>query len=357
VVDIVCQDGLEWVKVSTILEKRILWDLAKAGWVGSESDDEAEESDDDDEPDGLLKQAEALVKASRVTRVKYRHPTVRLVLTRISSTPRAKEVAQILQKIRDIGIIVQTSDDIPESPPLADVLDRLAAGHCHSLSDVINLDCTVLLAFVSDLSHRRVEPRDWHNRMISIQREMEAKEPLLRSKLWPTCGSRRLVCTKEVANRMQEISSIIGTQAEKQRTALLLGLDGNAELTNEQILEEFQKFSDYKIPANWRLPVEVIDVDLPTLKSTLPPSVNKVSEALSAMNQSVFLYGWASGFTTLSSNRAVAKEIENIIEENRTSDEEAGPNILSCFQPRSLVGKEKERRGARDIIPVGDSKG
>ncbi|TVY53244.1 UPF0415 protein-like [Lachnellula cervina] len=350
VVDIVSQDGLEFVKVSTILEKRIIWDLAKAGWVGSDSSEEAEQSDDDDGPGGILTQAEGLLKASRETRVRYRHPTVRLVFTRISRTPRSKEVAQILQQIRNMGIIVQTSEDILDSPPVADVLDRLAPGNCYSLTDVLNLDCTVLLAFVSDLSHGRVEPQDWHNGMISTQREMEAKRPLLPSKLWPVCESRKLVCTKEAATRMQEISGIIGTPAEKRRTALLLGLNNTVEMTNEQILEEFQTLSEYKVPANWRLPVEVVDVDLAALKSNLPPSVEKVSEALSDMNRSVFVYGWASGFTTLSSNRAVAKDIESIIEENRTSDE-VGPDIWPCSL-RSLVGKEKERRGAQDMLPV-----
>ncbi|TVY33396.1 UPF0415 protein-like protein, partial [Lachnellula subtilissima] len=351
VVDIVCQDGLEFVKVSTILEKRIIWDLAKAGWVGSDSSEETKQSDDDDdEPEGILKQAEGLLKASRETRVRYRHPTVRLVFTRISRTPRSKEVARILQQIRNMGIIVQTSEDILDSPPVADVLDRLAPGSCYSLTNVLNLDCTVLLAFVSDLSHGQVEPQDWHNGMISTQRATEAKKPLLPNKLWPVCKSRKLVCTKEAATRMQEIARIIGTPAEKRRTELLFGLDGTSEMTNEQILEEFETLTEYKIPADWRLPVEVVDVDFAAIKSTLPPSVEKVSEALSDMNQSVFLYGWASGFTTLSSNRAVAKEIESIIEENRMSDE-VGPDIWPCSL-RSLVGKEKERRGAQDMLPV-----
>jgi len=352
VVDIVCQDGLEFVKVSTILEKRIIWDLTKAGWVGSDSSEETEQSDDDDEPEGILKQAEGLVKASRDTRVRYRHPTVRLVFTRISRTPRSKEVAQILQKIRNMGITVQTSEDILDSPPVADVLDRLAPGSCASLTDVLNLDCTVLLAFVSDLSHGRVEPQDWHNGMISTQRATEAKNPLLPSKLWPVCESRKLVCTKEAATRMQEIAGIIGTSAEKRRTALLLGLDGTSEMNNDEVLEEFKTLTEYKVPADWRLPVEVVDVDFAALKSTLPPSVEKVFEALSDMNRSVFLYGWASGFTTLSSNRAVAKSIESIIEENRTSNE-VGPDIWPCSL-RSLVGKEKERRGAQDMLPVSE---
>lgn len=345
-VDIVCQNGLEWVKVSTILEKRILWDLAKAGWVGSDSSDEVEQSDDDDEPEGLLKQAEALMKASKATRVKYRHPTVRLVLTRISSAPKVKEVGQILQKIRDMGVTVQTSDEIPESLPLAEVFERLAPGHGRALSDVLNLDCTVLLSFVSDLSHGQVDPQDWHNDFISKQRVVENKTPLLPTYLWPACRSRKLVCTKEAAVQMQEIVRIIGTEAEKRRTALLLGLDDDASLTSEQTLREFQTLSDHSIPSDWCLPVKIVDVDIAQLKSSLPPSAQNVSETLSELNQSVFFYGWASGYTTLSSNLAAAKEIENIIEENRSSDTESGPDIWPCML-RSLVGKEKQQRGVQ----------
>jgi len=71
-VDIVAQDGLEWVKVSSITEKRIIWDMAKAGWVADSSDEDSEdvEGDDNIDPEGLQKQAEALVKACQATRVR-----------------------------------------------------------------------------------------------------------------------------------------------------------------------------------------------------------------------------------------------------------------------------------------------
>lgn len=69
-----------------------------------------------------------------------------------------------------------------------------------------------------------------------------------------------------------------------------------------------------------------------------------VSEVLRGVNPSVFFFGWWSGLTTISSNRTVAKEIQKTIEENRIGDE-VGPNIWLAPASRSLVGKEKERRG------------
>jgi len=143
---------------------------------------------------------------------------------------------------------------------------------------------------------------------------------------------------------MQEIASVVGTETERRRTALLLNLDGSSKLTQDERRAEFQKLSDYTLPTDWNIPIEVVDVDIAGLKSGLPPAVHKICESLSDINKSVFLHGWASGRTTLSSNRAVSKEIEYTIEENRTSDEDSGPDIWLCSS-RSLVGKEKERRG------------
>ncbi|KAH8672736.1 hypothetical protein BGZ60DRAFT_563139 [Tricladium varicosporioides] len=346
VVDIVCQDGLEWIKVSSNTEKRVIWDMAKAGWVG---DSDSEESDfDDDEPQGLLKQAQALMKASRATRVRYRHPKVRLVLPRISSIPKAKEVGMLLQKIRNLGVTVQTSEDIPAEPLISDVLERLTADRAESFSDVLNVDCTVLLAFASDLSHGRVEPEDWHNKMISRQREMEAEEQLLPSSIWPACASKKLVCTREAGIRMQEIVDIIGTPAEKRRAELLMDLSGTSKLTHKERIEEFQKLSDYIIPKDWQLPIEIEDVDVSAIKENLPPAASILANSLSTINSSVFLYGWKSGRTTISSNRTVAKEIEATVEEHRSSEEDKGPDIWLCAMTRSLVGKEKQRRGGND---------
>jgi hypothetical protein len=344
-VDIVAQNGLEWVKVSSSTEKRIIWDLAKAGYAGSSS----EEDDSEDEMDdsiGLLKQVKALVKASGVARVRYRHPTIRLVLPRIRNNG-SKQVENILGQIRALGVTVQTAEDITISPPLADVLDRLAADRYETFSDPINLDCTILLAFVSDLSHGRVEPQDWHNKDIARQIKLEVEDQLLPRSLWPACGDRKLVCTREAADRMHEIVSIVGTETEKKRAALLVhqGGEGQTHLSREQCIEEFQKLSDYQVPVKWNLPITVIDIDLDSIKSCLPPIAREVEKVLININQSVFLYGWSSGNTTLSSNGTVAKGIEGKIEEYRVSDEDSGPDIWLCSTSRSLVGKEKERRG------------
>jgi len=358
-VDIVSKGGLEWTKVSSITEKRIIWDLAKSGWVAESSGEESDVPDENADPEGLLKQVEALVKASRASRVRYQYPGIRLVLPKIKAKPDAKEVAHVLQQIRNLGVTIQTAEELPsEIPAVAEVLDRLAADPFEFFSKTLNVDCTILLAFASDLSHGRVQPADWHHKAISRQIEMEREDHLLPNSLWPACGSSTLFCTREAAVRMQEIVDIIGTETEKKRASLILHLNNEPNLSREQRLEEFQKLSDYTVPQEWNLPIEVVDIDMAFIKSNLPPVAKKVSETLTTINQSVFLFGWFTARTTLSSNRTVAKEIEAIIEKEIAATESLhgqaiapdtrGPDIWLSRSSRSLVGKEKQRKGAKD---------
>lgn len=344
IVDVVAQDGREWIKVSTLTEKRILFDMAKAGWVEDSSDDETEDvvGPEDDEPEGLLKQAEVLLKASKATRIRYQHPSICLVLPRIKNGG-SHVIDNLLSKIQAMGIKIETSNEIPETPILsADILSHLVVDPFSRFSNVLNVDCTILLALVSDLSYSRVEKQDWHHRAVQRQIEMETQDNLLPNSLWPACGSRILLCTREAAVRMQEIVDIIGTDSEKKRANCIL--ESTEFQPREERIAVLQELSAYSIPRDWQIPIVVVDVDFEDVRSRLPPVAEDLAKHLSIINQSVFLYGWASGLTTISSNRTVAKEIEAIVEAHRASDEDRGPDIWLSPASRSLVGKEKTRR-------------
>ena len=339
--DIVAQGGLDWVKVSSVTEKRILWDLTKAGWA---ADSSGEESDEDDlDPEGLLKQVEALVKASQAAtaRIRYQHPKIRFVLPRLKAQPDAKEVANLLRQIRNLGVTIQTAEDIPlQIPAVANVLDRLVYSAPRAFSETLNVDCTILLAFISDISHGRVDPEDWHNSLVSNSIEAEKETPLLPSVIWPGCAGRRLVCTREAAFRMQEIVETIGTETEKKRATLLLNMGNDSLLRREQCHQEFQKLSDYAIPQAWHIPVDIVDVDMTSVMSKLPQVAENVSEILTPINRAVFLFGWSANMTTLSSNEAAAKKIGVVIERKYASakaldskvesEDYRGPDICRC---------------------------
>ena len=115
----------------------------------------------------------------------------------------------MLQKIKDLGVILETAEDIPEIPvPLSEARWRMIPDPFDGFSSTLNVDTTLLLAFTSDLSYDSVEPEHWHNRMISYQIKMEKEAPLLPSFLWPACGNRKMVCTREAADRALELVGI-----------------------------------------------------------------------------------------------------------------------------------------------------
>lgn len=151
-VDIVAGEDLEWVKVNTITARRMIFDLAKAGWAEDDStddDDDLVRLDTEDEPEGLLKQAKLLVEASKLARTKYRHPSVRLVLPRLTRDC-PKQVASVLQEIRALGVTVQIFEDIPKSPEISTVLQRMVVDPFENFSETLNVDCTMIFAFISE---------------------------------------------------------------------------------------------------------------------------------------------------------------------------------------------------------------
>ena len=372
-VDIVADNGEEWVKVSTVTPSRLLFELAKLGWEAGESDLEFEGEDyrlqHDDCDDGedmveLVKLAVDMKKAAAMVRVRYKHPRIRFVLPKIVEG-RLSEVDRILRDIRKTGAVVECNtgfDDWFENLaagkqlsrpatliPLDNVLPSILPNPFPHRTATLNVDCTLLLALVSDVSHvRNIALSPSHHRAIVRQIELEAKEPLVPSELWPAMGDKELVCTIEAKDRMQDIVDTIGTDTEKARAKLLMD-DMNGAVDREALISQFQQLSDHEVPTNWKIPIRVVDAHAEIQKGwgngCLPKQARKVEAKLSDINTSVFLYGWASGLMTVSSNRTVVKQIETLVEEHRNGDDNvAGPNVWVCDTARSLVGKEHQRR-------------
>ncbi|CAI7584605.1 unnamed protein product [Penicillium glandicola] len=356
-VDIVADDGEEWVKVSTLSESRLLFEMAKKGWEGESDEDEwsdnggkgrtilqnfdEEDGDDDDELE-LIKLARDLRKASDATRVKYRHPRLRVVIPKIEegSVP---EIDAVLNEMRTYGIRVECQGSLPTETRTG--LAHLLPQPFKNFTSTLNVDCTLLLALVSDLSHIKDIPLSPHfHRAIVRQIEVEREKPLLTSELWPSMNDRELLSTTEAAVRFREIVETIGTETEKSRTRMLLGDPPYEQLDRETILQKFQELSDYEVPANWKIPIKVVEAQqvIDTAKTQV---VHEVGKDLSDINQSVFLYGWVTGLTTISSNRTIDKQIEATIEDNRKgNDGLEGPDVWICETARSLVGKDKDRK-------------
>lgn len=371
-VDIVADNGEEWVKVSTVTPNRLLFELAKLGWEAGDSESESDEDivrlqHDDDEDDEdmveLVKLAADMKKAAAVIRVRYKHPRIRFVLPKIVEG-QLPEVDRVIRDIRKTGVTVEcgtrfedwfdlaTSKQIsrPTTPvSLENVLPSILPNQYAHRTDTLNVDCTLLLALVSDVSHvRDIAPSPSLHPAIARQIELETKQPLVPSELWPVMGNKELVCTKEARDRMEDIVDTIGTVTERARTKLLMGkTDGLVD--REALISKFQQLSDHRVPEDWKIPIRVVDAHAEIQKGwgsgSLPKLARKVEAKLSDINTSVFLYGWASDLMTVSSNRTVVKQIEILVEENRNGDDDvAGPNVWVCDTARSLVGKEHNKK-------------
>jgi hypothetical protein len=231
-------------------------------------------------------------------------------------------------------------------PPIEKAMNYMVLDPLLSFSETLNIDCTILLALVSEFSHAKVSKEAWFHTALQRQVEIEDSENLLPSLLYPALGNHRLVCTTEAAKRMQEIVATIGTASEKARTAIFMGTDETR--SREQLVEELRQWSAYAVPEDLQLPVQVVDQNELDCQSNLPEAAMAVAADLTAINRSVFLHGWATGRTTITSNRAVVKQIENNLEQYEDLDDEVFPKVWLCPTARSLVGKEK--RGAKKVV-------
>ena len=172
-----------------------------------------------------------------------------------------KLILNVFSRLKSLGITIQTSEDIPTTQISRSLMYQMTHPDFSTFSSTINIDTTILLAIVSDISHGRVESQDWHHSMISLQIEKEHHLQLLPEHIWPACVGRELVCTREAVDIMQTIVDDIATDTERARAALLFEREGMV-LTREERIARFQDLSQYEVPSAWALPIKVVDVDL-----------------------------------------------------------------------------------------------
>lgn len=384
-VDIVADNGLEWIKVSTLTEKRLLFEMAKQGWERYGGCDESDVDDDDDDDEvrdaghssgklELVQLAEDLRLASRQSRINFRHPQIRFVLPRIREGV-LEDVDSFLADLRATGALVQCHGEIGKN--LAEHgldLDKLMpSAETTPLTSTINIDCTILLALASDISHLSrhqlssdpIGKSQTYHRAIMNQIGSEEATPILPGELYPILTGRSLQCTSHAAQRMREIVDCMGTASEKMRADILLG-DGMYKDQPSWVLRRaLGEQSMHGIPEDLQLPVKVITFDVEALLSSGSDlSVEAVARFpvdmaahvrakldLTPINASVFLYGWACQYTTLTSNRTIATGLVKAINDMLDSQEsEMGhesdfiaPLVYTCETARSLIGKVKLR--------------
>lgn len=424
IVDVIADDGSTWVKVATASEKRLLMDLAKEGIVNYSSDEEEEESDDaeagtrvhkDYAELKLIKTAEEYIAAARTTRVRYQHPRVVMYLPHVREGC-VPDIDKVLKELRKTGVEVETADthppqtnnDILPSPSqqqsITATFDKMLVTPVpQTLTATINMDCTALIALVSDISHCaratvQVPSHYEQDGLDDIENQFQADlhNPLLPHDIYPLLAGRKLVCTAKTAAHLRNIVRIMGSEHEKERARLFLSStsssftsgsaadaqdklvtdDAETKTDNKTRRKALQALSIHPLPPSLHLPIQIVDFDLEPIlhPPPLPPNNNNndnkkltlrhrvirllsQNPKLSGLNRSVFFHGWLSEISTVSLNRVFSEWIEreisyalNVLEQGGELEGERGfegPRIVVSGRERSLLGSEKGRERER----------
>ncbi|RYO77739.1 hypothetical protein DL766_008761 [Monosporascus sp. MC13-8B] len=352
VIDVVADGGQSWWKVSSMTNKRLVFDMAREAVFCGDSSDDGEggevdrvlESDDADIP--LVKLAKALASAVRGYRIRTRCPTPYLVLPRMIEGEHPR-IDAILNTCRRIGVNVLCGNALTPAPALsADLLHRMAPDPKTSFSKILNIDTSVLVGLASDFSHSTVPGKPWFRRSHLDHAELESKQPAL-SLFYPILGSKNLVCTKEAEETFRHIVDTIGTESEKARAECLIL--GDEQWTRERRLEKLRSLSIHDVPLGLQLPIRVIDTSKDAYAPHISGAAKEKTNILLNPGRSVFLYGWASRQTTLTCNSVAVKQLEKSLETLTELGEQDWPSIWAFPTSRPLVGTPPPDNGHKRV--------
>lgn len=296
--DAVVENGVEWLKVLAMTERKLVLQMAQEGWHPDDSsDDESDDSDGDDSGIQIIKIAKQLVKAARSNRCNTRIPRIRLVLPNVTSED-SQAVDKLLNRVRSLGISKQQEGDVEilvdcansdflqsPIPPLEKVWDNLFRNTNEDrLTSTLNLELTFILSLISDIAHAEVEPKAWFSRQTASHIEDELHAPGIRlQSAYFSLRGRSLECTQSVAREVKNVVDDLGTETCKTRAAVFFGRQGikdidtprsgtagsspaeRGETTREterkRLIAELRKLSKYPVPDDLQLPIQVVGED------------------------------------------------------------------------------------------------
>ena len=230
------------------------------------------------------------------------------------------------------------------------------------ISHTLNIDCTVLMAMVSELSHTSdLQQQEWYNGYVKYQVKEEKSQPVLTTFYYPVMDQHPLVTTREAYVLFMSIVDEIGTETEKKRAHILLQddtEDGFEKLSVNDRGLAWGELSSFEVPPGLHLPIKIVskdemysDADWQSAQPFPARLATRAVEGLSDANKAVFIYGWRTGRTTISTNVTVTNKVRTALETCRSEDEAdlGGPAVWHLAPSRSLLAREKTRSDSRRL--------
>ena len=343
-VDVITDGGMAWYKVSTMTNRKLIYDLAKEAVYCGDSDDDDDDPFDDETADldiPLLKIAKDLTHAASNHRIRTKQPKVYIILPRVSEDENV-QVDKLLQLCRKTGVTILCSAALSPAPSFSiGLMEAMFPRPSSFFTEVLNIDTSVLVALASDFSHTVVPRQGWYNRHHVAHWEQEKKEHFLPTHLYPTLGGHQLVCVTEAADTLRHIVSTMGTPAEKARARVILGDEGMGDMLQRELVTELQHLSIYEVPFSLRLPIRTVDQSENNCQQPLTDASKRVLAEQLNPGRSVFTYGWTSGLTSITCNAAAVKQMATELEQEPELDDPFWPSIWAFPTSRPLVGTPK----------------
>ncbi|KZL83570.1 hypothetical protein CI238_08941 [Colletotrichum incanum] len=382
----IVENGHEWMRVLSTTERALLVQMAEADFPWDDPDDEdddpdlAEILDDDESQIEVLKCAKQLLTAAREIHGGYHH-RIRIVLPNIHRG-RVPAIDRFLKGIESLGddaisLGLECADESQTPPPPLDtaVSNLLSLGNNTNtppLTPVLNVDTSILVALTTDISHNHGSQRKWRPKILEDVADEVEHGPRLPKSLYPVLRGHKLVCTREAAETCLRMVYDASTESEVARVEILLGQkalrgkqdekmafldrvlrqdgwpmeennDGSAERRRRDLIAELQKLSCHQVPDDLQLPIRIVEdfrrehVKTEVRKGTLPKVVLAVEPTLNETNCSSFLFGWKTGYTTITCNRHAVRRLGNLVKKLRWSRNAEAAPIIALDWARGLA--------------------
>ncbi|KAG9254312.1 uncharacterized protein F5Z01DRAFT_655125 [Emericellopsis atlantica] len=361
----VVDGGHEWIVIrpKTWTLAKVARDMAEDGWEWGEYDTVHDVPRDvwaDAGPYTLARAIMRLVEDAKAHRVDYRIPRIRVVMPslRRSENDDVGLYLDVLEKMDpSVKITISCADSdflLSPVPDMATALQSLVVHPLTNLTSTLNLDQTILMDLVSDITHLRLKPENWlpRNTQGHIQEENAGEGGIMTKALYPVLQGRTLVCTSEVVGEFMDLVTKIGTETERERARLLLGLEGSQCETRAG----YNKLTIHPLPDDLQVPITVIPTSwasATTLQEViaskgLPSIALPVSKAarskLSPARIGVFLQGWLMDCHTLTGQKEMLSKFRVWVDQCRLSDEDTGPRVWRIDVTRNLLATRPPHR-------------